>query len=66
MIVRDIEAETLGLGCLQDLIDQAVEHFLPRWHFLAAHLQKLGTMLDIEVRDRLAIDKRHDLLRSRG
>ena len=32
--IRDFEAETFGLGDLQNFVDQAVEHFLARWHFL--------------------------------
>ena len=62
--IGHFEAETLGLVHFQNLVDEAIEHFLARWHLFGAHLNELGAMLDIERRDRLAVDERNDLLRA--
>src|SRR5262249_52736426 len=66
LLVRDFETEALGLGYLQDFVDQAIHHLLARRHLLTAHLQKFGAVLDIKDRDRLTVDKGHHLLRLRA
>ena len=62
--VGHVDAEFLGLADLQDLVDKTVQHLLAGRRLLGAHLDELGALLDIERRDRFAIDQRHDLLRT--
>jgi hypothetical protein len=62
----NIDAEPLGFGHFQNLIDQAVERLLARRRLLGAQLNELATMLDVKRRDRLAIDEGNDLLRGGG
>ena len=61
LALRDLGDVALGELDFELVVDQLVEHFLPRRRLLRGKLDQPRALCDVDCRDRLAADKRDDL-----
>ena len=61
LALRNLGDVALGELHLELVVDQLVEHFLPRRRLLRGKLDQPRALCDIDCRDRLAADNRDDL-----